>query len=182
MWSHATLSSLREFFSLAHCPLFCSHVLHLRFTGTVFKESFIESVGSDCDLSPKTKRWIFSYCRDPFLSGKNLFLLCVLPLLPSLKEMLAEWKSTWILKNPYLHKHAQPYHKWENVLKSSFIIRIQSSPLCCSHGRERPSAHLSIRRDRPLSVHLNLGQKGWAPHLPSHGLLKDELIVLCEVR
>ncbi|KAM8803712.1 receptor-type tyrosine-protein phosphatase beta isoform 2-T2 [Rhynchonycteris naso] len=29
-----------------------------------------------------------------------------------------------------------------------------------SHGRERPSAHLSIRRDRPLSVHLNLGQKG----------------------
>ncbi|XP_036988030.2 receptor-type tyrosine-protein phosphatase beta isoform X1 [Artibeus jamaicensis] len=29
-----------------------------------------------------------------------------------------------------------------------------------SHGRERPSAHLSIRRDRPLTVHLNLGQKG----------------------
>nr|XP_054362889.1 receptor-type tyrosine-protein phosphatase beta isoform X2 [Mirounga angustirostris] len=29
-----------------------------------------------------------------------------------------------------------------------------------SHGRERPSARLSIRRDRPLSVHLNLGQKG----------------------
>ncbi|XP_045444216.1 receptor-type tyrosine-protein phosphatase beta isoform X2 [Pipistrellus kuhlii] len=29
-----------------------------------------------------------------------------------------------------------------------------------SHGRERPSAQLSIRRDRPLSVHLNLGQKG----------------------
>ncbi|KAM5288772.1 receptor-type tyrosine-protein phosphatase beta [Ctenodactylus gundi] len=28
-----------------------------------------------------------------------------------------------------------------------------------SHGRERPSARLSIRRDRPLSVHLNLGQK-----------------------
>ncbi|XP_004632270.1 receptor-type tyrosine-protein phosphatase beta [Octodon degus] len=29
-----------------------------------------------------------------------------------------------------------------------------------NHGRERPSARLSIRRDRPLSVHLNLGQKG----------------------
>ncbi|XP_004386500.1 receptor-type tyrosine-protein phosphatase beta isoform X2 [Trichechus manatus latirostris] len=29
-----------------------------------------------------------------------------------------------------------------------------------SHGQERPSARLSIRRDRPLSVHLNLGQKG----------------------
>ncbi|XP_036905344.1 receptor-type tyrosine-protein phosphatase beta isoform X1 [Sturnira hondurensis] len=29
-----------------------------------------------------------------------------------------------------------------------------------SRGRERPSAHLSIRRDRPLTVHLNLGQKG----------------------
>ncbi|KFO36263.1 receptor-type tyrosine-protein phosphatase beta isoform X3 [Fukomys damarensis] len=29
-----------------------------------------------------------------------------------------------------------------------------------SHSRERPSARLSIRRDRPLSVHLNLGQKG----------------------
>uniref|UniRef100_A0A2K5EDU5 Receptor-type tyrosine-protein phosphatase beta n=1 Tax=Aotus nancymaae TaxID=37293 RepID=A0A2K5EDU5_AOTNA len=29
-----------------------------------------------------------------------------------------------------------------------------------SHGGERPSARLSIRRDRPLSVHLNLGQKG----------------------
>ncbi|XP_037704134.1 receptor-type tyrosine-protein phosphatase beta isoform X1 [Choloepus didactylus] len=29
-----------------------------------------------------------------------------------------------------------------------------------SHGRDRPSARLSIRRDRPLSVHLNLGQKG----------------------
>ncbi|KAM6215978.1 receptor-type tyrosine-protein phosphatase beta [Rhynchocyon petersi] len=29
-----------------------------------------------------------------------------------------------------------------------------------SHGRERPSAHLRIRRDQPLSVHLNLGQKG----------------------
>uniref|UniRef100_F7IQM0 Receptor-type tyrosine-protein phosphatase beta n=1 Tax=Callithrix jacchus TaxID=9483 RepID=F7IQM0_CALJA len=29
-----------------------------------------------------------------------------------------------------------------------------------SHGGERSSAHLSIRRDRPLSVHLNLGQKG----------------------
>uniref|UniRef100_A0A673UPQ2 protein-tyrosine-phosphatase n=1 Tax=Suricata suricatta TaxID=37032 RepID=A0A673UPQ2_SURSU len=28
------------------------------------------------------------------------------------------------------------------------------------HGRDRPSARLSIRRDRPLSVHLNLGQKG----------------------
>ncbi|XP_002807173.4 receptor-type tyrosine-protein phosphatase beta isoform X1 [Callithrix jacchus] len=29
-----------------------------------------------------------------------------------------------------------------------------------SHGGERSSARLSIRRDRPLSVHLNLGQKG----------------------
>ncbi|XP_054436081.1 receptor-type tyrosine-protein phosphatase beta isoform X2 [Pteronotus mesoamericanus] len=29
-----------------------------------------------------------------------------------------------------------------------------------SHGRDRPSAHLSIRRDRSLTVHLNLGQKG----------------------
>ncbi|XP_028934309.1 receptor-type tyrosine-protein phosphatase beta [Ornithorhynchus anatinus] len=29
-----------------------------------------------------------------------------------------------------------------------------------SHSQERPSARLSIRRDRPLSVHLNLGQKG----------------------
>ncbi|XP_003798983.1 receptor-type tyrosine-protein phosphatase beta isoform X1 [Otolemur garnettii] len=29
-----------------------------------------------------------------------------------------------------------------------------------SHGRERSSARLSIGRDRPLSVHLNLGQKG----------------------
>ncbi|XP_016007813.2 receptor-type tyrosine-protein phosphatase beta isoform X2 [Rousettus aegyptiacus] len=36
-----------------------------------------------------------------------------------------------------------------------FICRQKSG-----HGRERPSAHLSIRRDRPLSVHLNLGQKG----------------------
>uniref|UniRef100_A0A8B9FKS9 protein-tyrosine-phosphatase n=1 Tax=Amazona collaria TaxID=241587 RepID=A0A8B9FKS9_9PSIT len=29
-----------------------------------------------------------------------------------------------------------------------------------SNGHERPTARLSIRRDRPLSVHLNLGQKG----------------------
>ncbi|XP_051818434.1 receptor-type tyrosine-protein phosphatase beta [Antechinus flavipes] len=29
-----------------------------------------------------------------------------------------------------------------------------------SHGQDRPIARLSIRRDRPLSVHLNLGQKG----------------------
>ncbi|XP_056656711.1 receptor-type tyrosine-protein phosphatase beta isoform X2 [Monodelphis domestica] len=29
-----------------------------------------------------------------------------------------------------------------------------------SHGQNRPTARLSIRRDRPLSVHLNLGQKG----------------------
>uniref|UniRef100_A0A7N4NLI0 protein-tyrosine-phosphatase n=1 Tax=Sarcophilus harrisii TaxID=9305 RepID=A0A7N4NLI0_SARHA len=29
-----------------------------------------------------------------------------------------------------------------------------------SHGQDRPTARLSIRRDRPLSVHLNLGQKG----------------------
>ncbi|XP_055986716.1 receptor-type tyrosine-protein phosphatase beta [Sorex fumeus] len=36
-----------------------------------------------------------------------------------------------------------------------FICRQKSS-----HGRDRPSARLSIRRDRPLSVHLNLGQKG----------------------
>ncbi|XP_074868976.1 receptor-type tyrosine-protein phosphatase beta isoform X2 [Carettochelys insculpta] len=29
-----------------------------------------------------------------------------------------------------------------------------------SNGHERPTARLSIRRDRPLSVHLNLGQRG----------------------
>lgn len=36
-----------------------------------------------------------------------------------------------------------------------FICRQKSS-----HGQDRPSARLSIRRDRQLSVHLNLGQKG----------------------
>ncbi|XP_062059209.1 receptor-type tyrosine-protein phosphatase beta isoform X2 [Lepus europaeus] len=41
------------------------------------------------------------------------------------------------------------------ALIAFFICRQKAS-----HGRERPSARLSIRRDRPLSVHLNLGQKG----------------------
>nr|XP_045009545.1 receptor-type tyrosine-protein phosphatase beta isoform X4 [Jaculus jaculus] len=41
------------------------------------------------------------------------------------------------------------------ALVAFFICRQKAS-----HGRERPSARLSIRRDRPLSVHLNLGQKG----------------------
>ncbi|KAF7483431.1 Hypothetical predicted protein [Marmota monax] len=41
------------------------------------------------------------------------------------------------------------------ALVAFFICRRKTS-----HGRERPSARLSIRRDRPLSVHLNLGQKG----------------------
>nr|XP_020015111.1 receptor-type tyrosine-protein phosphatase beta isoform X1 [Castor canadensis] len=41
------------------------------------------------------------------------------------------------------------------ALVALFICRQKAS-----HGRERPSARLSIRRDRPLSVHLNLGQKG----------------------
>lgn len=41
------------------------------------------------------------------------------------------------------------------ALVAFFICRQKAS-----HSRERPSARLSIRRDRPLSVHLNLGQKG----------------------
>lgn len=41
------------------------------------------------------------------------------------------------------------------ALVAFFICRQKAS-----HSRERSSARLSIRRDRPLSVHLNLGQKG----------------------
>ncbi|XP_029398078.1 receptor-type tyrosine-protein phosphatase beta isoform X2 [Mus pahari] len=41
------------------------------------------------------------------------------------------------------------------ALVAFFVCRQKAS-----HSRERPSARLSIRRDRPLSVHLNLGQKG----------------------
>nr|XP_048274574.1 receptor-type tyrosine-protein phosphatase beta isoform X1 [Myodes glareolus] len=41
------------------------------------------------------------------------------------------------------------------ALVAFFICRQKTN-----HGRERPSARLSIHRDRPLSVHLNLGQKG----------------------
>ncbi|XP_057613431.1 receptor-type tyrosine-protein phosphatase beta isoform X2 [Chionomys nivalis] len=41
------------------------------------------------------------------------------------------------------------------ALVAFFICRQKTN-----HGRERPSARLSIHRDGPLSVHLNLGQKG----------------------
>lgn len=123
---------LGKFFYLAHCVLSWCHVLHLRFTGVFLRKVLLRvwEVIVTCSQKPEDKSSAIAEIR--FWVGKVYFLKFFLssppspflPLPPPHKETVAGCQSTGILKNPYMHKYAQPYHKWKMCWSPNVICLI----------------------------------------------------------
>lgn len=105
---------LGNFFYLAQCVLSWCHVLHLRFAGVFLRKVLLGvwEVIVTCSQKPEDKSPATAEIH--FSAGKiYFFFMFFLSSPPLLKETLAGCKSMWMLKNPPMHKHAQPYHKWK---------------------------------------------------------------------
>ncbi|XP_012575988.1 PREDICTED: receptor-type tyrosine-protein phosphatase beta isoform X2 [Condylura cristata] len=124
----------------------------------------MESLGGKCDPNQQ------KFCDGP-LKPRTAYRISIRAFTQLFDEDLKEFKnplySDTFFSLPITTESEPLFGVIEGVSAGLFLIgmlvAVVALFICrqkASHGRERPSAHLSIRRDRPLSVHLNLGQKG----------------------
>ncbi|XP_045147827.1 receptor-type tyrosine-protein phosphatase beta isoform X1 [Echinops telfairi] len=124
----------------------------------------MESLGGKCD--PNQQR----FCDGP-LKPRTAYRISIRAFTQLFDENLKEFTkplySDTFFSLPITTESEPLFGVIEGVSAGLFLIGMLVAVvalLICrqkvSHGRERSSARLSIRRDRPLAVHLNLGQKG----------------------
>ncbi|XP_067553438.1 receptor-type tyrosine-protein phosphatase beta isoform X2 [Pseudorca crassidens] len=124
----------------------------------------MESLGGKCDPNQQ------KFCDGP-LKPRTAYRISIRAFTQLFDEDLKEFTkplySDTFFSLPITTESEPLFGVIEGVSAGLFLIgmlvAVVALLICrqkASHGRERPSARLSIRRDRPLSVHLNLGQKG----------------------
>uniref|UniRef100_A0A667GHZ6 protein-tyrosine-phosphatase n=1 Tax=Lynx canadensis TaxID=61383 RepID=A0A667GHZ6_LYNCA len=124
----------------------------------------MESLGGKCDPNQQ------KFCDGP-LKPRTAYRISIRAFTQLFDEDLKEFTkplySDTFFSLPITTESEPLFGVIEGVSAGLFLIgmlvAIVALFICrqkASLGRERPSARLSIRRDRPLSVHLNLGQKG----------------------
>uniref|UniRef100_A0A8C3YS18 protein-tyrosine-phosphatase n=1 Tax=Catagonus wagneri TaxID=51154 RepID=A0A8C3YS18_9CETA len=124
----------------------------------------MESLGGKCDPNQQ------KFCDGP-LKPRTAYRISIRAFTQLFDEDLKEFTkplySDTFFSLPITTESEPLFGVIEGVSAALFLIgmlvAVAALFICrqkASHGRERPSARLSIRRDRPLSVHLNLGQKG----------------------
>lgn len=124
----------------------------------------MESLGGKCDPNQQ------KFCDGP-LKPRTAYRISIRAFTQLFDEDLKEFTkplySDTFFSLPITTESEPLFGVIEGVSAGLFLIGMLVAVIAlficrqkASHGRERPSAHLSIRRDRPLSVHLNLGQKG----------------------
>ncbi|XP_006197887.1 receptor-type tyrosine-protein phosphatase beta isoform X1 [Vicugna pacos] len=124
----------------------------------------MESLGGKCDPNQQ------KFCDGP-LKPRTAYRISIRAFTQLFDEDLKEFTkplySDTFFSLPITTESEPLFGVIEGVSAGLFLIgmlvAVAALFICrrkASHGRERPSARLSIRRDRPLSVHLNLGQKG----------------------
>uniref|UniRef100_A0A2K5R1F1 Receptor-type tyrosine-protein phosphatase beta n=1 Tax=Cebus imitator TaxID=2715852 RepID=A0A2K5R1F1_CEBIM len=124
----------------------------------------MESLGGKCDPTQQ------KFCDGP-LKPHTAYRISIRAFTQlfdeDLKEFIKPLYSDTFFSLPITTESEPLFGAIEGVSAGLFLIGMLVAVvavLICrqkvSHGGERPSARLSIRRDRPLSVHLNLGQKG----------------------
>uniref|UniRef100_A0A9L0JDY9 protein-tyrosine-phosphatase n=1 Tax=Equus asinus TaxID=9793 RepID=A0A9L0JDY9_EQUAS len=124
----------------------------------------MESLGGKCD--PHQQK----FCDGP-LKPRTAYRISIRAFTQLFDEELKEFTqplySDTFFSLPITTESEPLFGVIEGVSAGLFLIgmlvAVVALSICrrkASHGREGPSARLSIRRDRPLSVHLNLGQKG----------------------
>ncbi|XP_074231504.1 receptor-type tyrosine-protein phosphatase beta isoform X1 [Camelus bactrianus] len=124
----------------------------------------MESLGGKCDPNQQ------KFCDGP-LKPRTAYRISIRAFTQLFDEDLKEFTkplySDTFFSLPITTESEPLFGVIEGVSAGLFLIgmlvAVAALFICrrkASHGQERPSARLSIRRDRPLSVHLNLGQKG----------------------
>ncbi|XP_077769957.1 receptor-type tyrosine-protein phosphatase beta isoform X2 [Canis aureus] len=124
----------------------------------------MESLGGKCDPNQQ------KFCDGP-LKPRTAYRISIRAFTQLFDEDLKEFTkplySDTFFSLPITTESEPLFGVIEGVSAGLFLIGMLVAAVAlficrqkASHGRERPSARLSIRRDRPLSVHLNLGQKG----------------------
>ncbi|XP_006859617.1 PREDICTED: receptor-type tyrosine-protein phosphatase beta-like isoform X2 [Chrysochloris asiatica] len=124
----------------------------------------MESLGGKCDPNQQ------NFCDGP-LKPRTAYRISIRAFTQLFDENLKEFAkplySDTFFSLPITTESEPLFGVIEGVSAALFLIGMLVAVVALficrqkvSHGRERPSARLSIRRDRPLSVHLNLGQKG----------------------
>ncbi|XP_074082245.1 receptor-type tyrosine-protein phosphatase beta isoform X1 [Macrotis lagotis] len=124
----------------------------------------MESLGGKCDSNQQ------KFCDGP-LKPRTAYRISIRAFTQLFDENLKEFTeplfSDTFFSLPITTESEPLFGVIEGVSAGLFLIGMLVAVIALficrqkvSHGQDRPTARLSIRRDRPLSVHLNLGQKG----------------------
>ncbi|XP_048356636.1 receptor-type tyrosine-protein phosphatase beta isoform X1 [Sphaerodactylus townsendi] len=124
----------------------------------------MENLGGKCDPNPQ------KYCDGP-LKPRTAYRISIRAFTQlfrdDLKELPEPLFSDTFFSLPITTESETLFGVIEGVSAGLFLIIMMvavTAFLVCRQkvngGQERPTARMSIRRDRPLSVHLNLGPKG----------------------